>query len=64
MGGELRRNDLPRIDEVFADPAASSWLKRALCSALCRDPVDAAQDLEILARLFEQRCDEILSRSS
>src|SRR5437660_12784316 len=31
-------NDLPSIDEVLADPAASFWLKRALHSALCRDP--------------------------
>ena len=55
--------DLPSIDEVLADPAASSWLKTALRSALCRDPVDAAQDSEILARLLEERCDKILSGS-
>ena len=29
--------DLPGIDEVLADPAASFWLKTALRSALCRD---------------------------
>lgn len=28
-----------RIDEVLADPAASFWLKAALRSSLCRDPV-------------------------
>jgi len=55
--------DLSRIDEVFADPAASFWLKMALRSALCRDPVDAAHDSEILARLLEERCDQILSES-
>jgi len=53
--------DLPSIAEVLADPAASFWLKAALRSALCRDPVDAAHDSEILAHLLEQRCDEILS---
>jgi len=53
--------DLPSIDEVLADPAASFWLKTALRSALCRDPVDAAHDSEILAQLLGQRCDAILS---
>jgi len=54
---------LPSIAEVFAAPAASFWLKTALRSALCRDPVDAAHDSEILARLLEERCDQILSGS-
>jgi hypothetical protein len=53
--------NLPSVDEVLADPAASIWLKMALRSALCRDPVDAAYDSEILAKLLGQRCDAILS---
>lgn len=57
----LRAIDLPSIDEVLADPAASFWLQAALRSALYRDPVDAAHDSEILARLLGQRCDAILS---
>jgi len=63
MRDGLRAGDLPGIDEVLADPAASLWLKTALCSALCRDPVDAAHDSEILARLLQERCDQILSAS-
>jgi hypothetical protein len=55
--------DLPSIEEVLAHPAASFWLKTALRSALRRDPVDAAHDSEILARLLEERCDKILSGS-
>ena len=55
--------DLPRVDEVLADPAASFWLKTALRSALCRDPVDAANDAEILALMLDERCDQILSGS-
>ena len=54
--------DLPSIDEVLGDPAASDWLKAALCSALRRDPVDAANDSEVLARLLEDTCDKILSK--
>jgi hypothetical protein len=53
--------DRPSIDEVLADPAASFLLKTALRSALCRDPVDAAHDSEILAQLLGQRCDALLS---
>ena len=63
MGDGLRPVDLPGIDEVLADAAASYWLKTALRSALCRDPVDAANDSEILARLQQRRCDRILSES-
>ena len=63
MSDSPTASDLPRIDEVLADPAASIWLKTALRSALCRDPVDAAHDSEILARLLEERCDKILSGS-
>ncbi len=62
-GNGLRPVDLPDIDEVLVDPAASYWLKTALRSALCRDPVDAANDSEILARLLEERCNQILSES-
>ena len=54
------KGDLPSIDEVLGDPAASYWLKTALRSGLCRDPVDATHDSEILARLLEERCDKIL----
>ena len=63
MRDGLRAGDLPGIDEVLADPAASYRLKTALCSALNRDPVDAAHDSEILARLLGDRCDRILSGS-
>jgi hypothetical protein len=63
MGDGLRTGDLPGIDEVLVDPAASYWLKTALRSALGRDPVDAANDSEILARLLEERCNQILSES-
>ena len=63
MRDGLSAGDLRRIDDVLADPAASIWLKTALRAALCRDPVDAAHDSDLLARLLEERCDEILSGS-
>lgn len=54
---------LPSIDEVLADPTASFWLRHALLAALSRDPVDAANDAEVLARLLDMRCREILEAS-
>ena len=52
-------DDLPTIEEVLRDPAASLWLRNALRAALVRDPVDAANDAEILARLLDRRCRSI-----
>jgi hypothetical protein len=60
MRGEFGADELPSIAEVLGDPAASLWLKSALRSALSRDPVDAANDAVILARLLELRCDRLL----
>jgi hypothetical protein len=54
--------ELPEIATVLDDPAASFWLKACLCSALSRDPVDAANDAEVLAQMLERRCRDILSR--
>jgi hypothetical protein len=55
--------NLPSIATVLADPSASFWLKTALRSALCRDPVDAANDSAVLAKLLERGCDDVLSAS-
>ena len=56
MSDPLEARDLPEIEEILADPAASFWLQATLRSAVARDPVDAANDAEILARLLERRC--------
>ena len=55
-------DDLPSIEEVLRDPAASLWLRNALRAALVRDPVDAANDAEVLTRLLDRRCRSILSQ--
>jgi len=55
--------ELPQIDEVLRDPAASFWLTDALRSALERDPVDAANDAMVLARLLDRRCRPIIRES-
>ena len=60
MCDPLEARELPEIDGILADPAASFWLQAILRSALARDPVDAANDSEILARLLDRRCRSIL----
>lgn len=54
-------DDVPSIEELLVDPGTSLWFKVALRSALCRDPVDAAHDSAVLARVLARRCDAILS---
>jgi hypothetical protein len=56
MTGERQEHELPTIEEILRDPSASFWLKAALRSALARDPVDAANDAEVLALLLDRRC--------
>jgi hypothetical protein len=63
MSDDGRQAGLPEIERVLRDPAASFWLKNALRSALERDPVDAANDAEVLAQLLDRRCRSILSGS-
>jgi hypothetical protein len=55
---------LPGVEDILGDPAASFWLKDTLHSALRRDPVDAANDAEMLALLLDARCHKILDESS
>ena len=49
---------------ILDDPGASDWLKEALRSALKRDPVDAANDAEVLATLLVYRAAKIMRGSS
>ena len=51
----------PAAAAILADFSASDWLKAALRSALERDPVDALNDAEILARTLRERLDAVWS---
>lgn len=63
MADQARVNETPNINDVLSDSTASLWHKAALCFALCRDPVDATNDSELLARLLERRCTQIWRRA-
>jgi hypothetical protein len=56
--------ELPTVEELLTDPSTSFWLRNALTSALSRDPVDATNDAEILARVLDHRCRLILGQES
>ena len=60
MTSGRQEHELPTIEELLRDPSASFWLKAALRSALARDPVDAANDAEVLALLLHRRCRSML----
>jgi hypothetical protein len=44
-----------RVEDILSDPAVSTWLKAALRESLERDPVDALNDVLLLASLLEDR---------
>jgi len=48
-------------DDILADPAASVWLKAAILALDGLDPVDAANDTEVLAELMRVRCDAMMA---
>lgn len=60
MAAEDEKFGLPTVEELLKDPSTSLWLRNALNSALSRDPVDAANDSEILARVLDLRCRVLL----
>jgi len=57
-------SNLPSIEQILHNQGTSFWLRDAIEASLKRDPVDAAQDAELLALLLDRRCNEILNSSS
>lgn len=55
---------LPSAESLVADPGTSFWLKSALAKALDRDPVDAANDAEILRAVLSARASSILGEQA
>ena len=43
------------LRQMLADPGLSDWFKQALSLSLERDPVDAANDAELLAAVLDRR---------
>jgi hypothetical protein len=53
---------IKHVDDFLEDPGASDWFKMALRSALERDPVDAANDAEVLVSVLRSQCNMLLNR--
>jgi|JI10StandDraft_1071094.scaffolds.fasta_scaffold49758_6 hypothetical protein len=53
----------PTPAQVLADRSASRWLLAAIRDSLQRDPVDAANDAQILAAVFRRRAEEVLTQA-
>lgn len=52
--------DKLKLSDVLLSPESSFWIKDAIRALEKRDPVDAANDARLLARLFSDRVEEIL----
>lgn len=52
-----------RIAELLHAGTTSSWLRAALRTNLCRDPVDAANDARLLSEVLDNRVDAMLLRA-
>jgi hypothetical protein len=52
-----------QIQIIMTSPEVSTWLKTSLQSALLRDPVDAARDADLLAKLLGDQADRKLASS-
>ena len=59
---EEKRDTIPTIRTIMEDPSASDWLRRTTREALRRDPVDAASEIGILAKVLDKRAGHVLAR--
>ncbi len=53
----------PTPAQVLADRSASRWLLAAIRDSLQRDPVDAANDAQMLAAVFRRRAEQVLAQA-
>ena len=65
----MKTNEMPwenperrTVVGVLSDPSSSYWLRTALETALPRDPVDAANDAEVLYDLLRGEADALAAR--
>lgn len=56
-------NVLPTPEQILSSPDVSDWLKQALRGSLTRDPVDVANEAELLAQVLSSRAKLILEEA-
>ena len=52
-----------RCSSLRAAPDISDWLKAAIGALICKDPVDAVNDAELLLELMSLRMHEVLTHA-
>lgn len=52
---------IPSPQDLIDDPSTPYWVSDVIRVALEKDPVDAANCFDVLAKAFGQRCSEILT---
>jgi hypothetical protein len=57
-------DDVPSVETLLRDPSTSFWMRNALVSAMSRDPVDSANDAELLAKVLNRRCERLLKETT
>jgi len=60
IGFLYRSSDGEKIADLLNDPSTSQFSKDIIRAALKRDPVDIANELQVLANLFKDRADRLL----
>lgn len=53
---------MPTPEELLADPSTPYWVQDVIRRALHRDPVKAANVLEVVAKAFRERSDAYAKR--
>jgi hypothetical protein len=48
----MPKGNIPSTAQVLADPSTSYWLRNSIVAARNRDPLDAARDAELLAKIL------------
>ena len=62
IGFLYRSSDGEKIADLLNDPSTSQFSKDIIRAALKRDPVDIANELQVLANLFSDRFDDQVDR--
>jgi len=57
---ELRAEAIPTVSEVMADPCTPFWVSELIPVLLRKDACDVAGALELLAKVFGKRANDLL----
>jgi hypothetical protein len=56
---DLQKEKMMTVEQVLRNPQTSDWLRTALTAALVCDPIDAANDADVLRALLMRRVESV-----